>query len=60
MSAGSALMDAKAKPSASRLGDAMPLSKVTRGTVPIRFKGELALNTYNCWLWLAEVKSKAF
>jgi hypothetical protein len=49
-----------AKPSASRLGDAMPLSKVTRDTVPIRFKGELALNTYNCWLWLVEVKSKAF
>jgi len=52
--------DKWAKPSASRLGYAMPLSKVTRDTVPIRFKGELVLNTYNCWLWLVEVKSKVF
>jgi hypothetical protein len=38
----------------------MPLSKVPRDTVPLSLKGELALNAYNCWLWLIEVKSKVF
>ncbi|EXA41669.1 hypothetical protein FOPG_16638 [Fusarium oxysporum f. sp. conglutinans race 2 54008] len=48
------------KPSTSQLGDAMPLSEMPRDTVSINLEGELALNAYDRWLWLIEVKSKAF